>query len=122
VATLLTPFLTAGSTEQTLKKNVVLVRRGQLDDQGKPWIEDGTVCKRDTEDFIQQGDAPEADDMIVVEGDRLTEERLNCVLVHTLEHPESGHNVPVVGPFHTQLLVAYSLMLIPEDNGNREDR
>ena len=116
----LTPFLNAGSTERTLKKNAVLAKRGQIDDQGKPWIEDGTVCERDTEDFIEQGDAPEADDMIVVEGDRLTGERLNCVPVRTLEHPESDHNVPVVGLFHTQL-VAYSLMLIPEDDGNRED-
>jgi len=97
----LTPFLNA---ERTLKKNVVLANRGQKDNWGK---EDGMVCK--------EGDVPEVDDMIIVEGDRSTGERLRREPVHS---PESGHNVLVDGLFHTQL-AAYSLMLILEDSGNR---
>jgi len=62
------------------------------------------VCK--------EGNVPEVDDVIIVEGDRSTGERLRCEPVH------SGHNVLVDGLFHTQL-AAYSLMLILEDSGNR---
>ena len=95
----LTPFLNAGST---LKKNVALANRGQRDNWGK---EDGMVCK--------EGDVPEVDDMIIVEGDRSTGEKLSHEPVHS---PGGGHNVLIVGLFHTQL-AAYSLIL--EDGGNR---
>jgi hypothetical protein len=75
-----------------------------------PNAEDGTEGKRQIEDLIQQQNALEADDHIIIEGDRLTRERLDCVPPCNLEHLESGHNVHTVGLFHTQL-VAYSLML-----------
>jgi len=55
----------------------------------------------------------------------LLRQLIRVLLLRGLSHvpvhaTESGHNVLVVGLFHTQL-AAHSLMLIPEDGGNKED-
>jgi hypothetical protein len=105
-----TPFPAGRSTERSLKRNGVVLAKGDgKDDRGK---HDGAGCKGQTKDLIRQREVPEADDKIIVDGDRFTRERLTHMPAHTLEHPpESGHNVLVeVGLFHTQV-VAYSLML-----------
>src|ERR1700691_323468 len=104
-----TPIPAGRSIERSLKRNSVVLAGGDgKDDQRKC---DGAGCEGQTKDIIRQWEVPEADDKIIVDGDRFTRERLTHMLAHTLEHPgpESGHNVLVeVGLFHIQL-VAYSL-------------
>ena len=94
-----------------MKRNGVVLAGGDgKDDQRKC---DGAGCEEQMEDLIRQWEILEADNRIVVDGDRFTRERLTCMPAHTLKRsgPESGHNVVVeAGLFHTQL-VAYSLML-----------
>ena len=54
------------------------------------------------QDLIQQWGGSQSE-MVMVEGDVSTQERIRHAAAHTPEHPKTVHEVPTIGLFHTCL-------------------